>query len=178
MKLAGQSLSQSSTYPFALPRYAGTPIAFQLSPLPLGFHQRLRQHGITPPSPPSRIARDSANRPLRDGTGNALTMFDERDADYLDACELYHQRVAVISIVEALRDDDAISFETLPPKSSNSSDWTEYADALFVEMQQSGLAAGDMILLCNEIGRISNLIDDQLRNATGNFSPPESIPAT
>ncbi len=142
----------------------------RLQPLPLGFHQRLRRRRIHPPVPPVKIARDAAGKPLRDAQGSAVTLADVQQPDYLAACERYHQRVAVLSLAEALRGDETIELETVPPVESATQGWEDYADALFAELEQAGFAAGDLVLLCREICRLSNLIDDHLRVAQGNFS--------
>ncbi len=175
MKLNGQRLSQEYTHIFPLPRANGSSITFRLSPLPLGFHQRLRQQGITPPTPPTRIARDSSGKPLRDHNGTAIFVAEAQHPDYLNETELYHQRVAVLSIVEALRSDPDIEFETTLPKTSNH---TLYADSIFSELESSGLSAGDLILLCREICRISNLLDQHLTQTQANFSTPIHINST
>ncbi|MCA8997247.1 MAG: hypothetical protein KDA36_09280 [Planctomycetaceae bacterium] len=175
MKFNGQSLSCSFTQVFTLPRPTGDPLVLRLSPLPLGFHQQLRRRGIHPPSAPVKIARDSNGKILRDSSGHAITQSEYSNPDYLSDIELYHQRVAVLSIVESLRNDDQLTFET--PVPSTDANWPHFADAIFAEMEAAGLSTGDLIRICNEVCRISNLIDSHLQESQANFSctaPPNS----
>jgi len=171
MKYHGQSLQNLSFSLFQLPRGQHDPLVLCLRPLPLGFHQRLKHRGIQLPVPPIKIARDSAGRPLRDSQGQAMTLLDQQDADYLAALDRYHRCVAVLSVVESLQGDSQIDFETSCPASTAESDWMRYADLIFQELEEAGFTAGDLILLCREICRLSNLIDDHLLQARQNFSP-------
>lgn len=173
MKLNGQSLNSSFTQTFSLPRPQGEPLVLRLRPLPLGFHQRLRRRGLTPPVPPAKVARDSSGKILRDSTGQVVTHADETQVEFLNAVELYHQRVAVLSIAESLRDDPRLSFET--PCPSSDAGWPEYADALFLEMESSGLTTGDLVRLCREICRLSNLLNAHCEMEQGNFSCPGPV---
>jgi len=170
MKLNGHSLSNTSSSVFELRRGHQEPLTLRLSPLSLGFHQRLRSRGIIPPNPPVKIARDSGGKPLRDGAGLAVTYADRQDAEYLTAVEVYHQRVAVLSVAESIRGDSSVRFETSEPVAQTCEAWEEYAERLFVEMELAGFTAGDLILLCREICRLSNLIDEHLTAARQNFS--------
>lgn len=166
--------------PFQLPRPAGPPLILQLRPLPLGFHEQLHARGLTPPLPPSRVARDSSGRPLRDESGNALLLSDTNSPAFLQARELYHQRVAVLVVYESLRADDSITFDTPPPPehTTDSTRWADFADSLYRELQQAAFTAGDLILICQEVCRLSNLLEDHLRQAHASFfsppPPPES----
>jgi len=167
-------LSNNSQRVIQLPRPSGEPLTLTLQPLSLGFHRRLRSRGILPPQAPRKIARDSAGKPLRDELGLAVMTSDDRHADYLNELDLYHQRVAVLAIVESLRADPHVTFNTSPPTSSDTIAWTQYADAIFDEMEEAGLTAGDLAHLSNWTCRLSNLIEGDLQRATANFSsvPP------
>ena len=163
--------------PFPLPRPSGPPLVLLLEPLPLGFHEQLSARGIVPPVPPSRVARDSVGRPLRDEAGQVVLQVDAADAAFRQAREQYHQRVAVLMLYQAVQHDEAITFDTSPPAetSATADEWPRFADDLYAELQQAGLTAGDLILLCQEICRLSNLLDDHLRQAHQSFfSPPQA----
>ena len=164
-------LSPSPARVIQLPRLGGEPITLSMQPLSLGFHRRLRGRGVVPPQPPRKVARDSAGKPLRDESGLAVMTSDDRDPDSLNQLDLYHQRVAVLAIVESLRSDTHVSFETQPPASSDTDAWTRYADAIFNEMEVAGLTAGDLALLSNWTCRLSNLIEGDMQRASSNFSP-------
>lgn len=170
MQLRGQNRATPFTQTVTLPRPDGDGWSFTLQPLPLGFHRRLRTRGLLPPSPPARLVRDSSGRPLRDETGQVVTAADTTDRQYLAELELYHQRVAVLAVAEALRADPRVAFDAPPPAADVPEAWTQYADALHAELEAAGFTAGDLILLCQAVCRLSNLLSDHLRMAWGNFS--------
>lgn len=166
MKYAGEPLRRPMGRTVLLPRGAGEWLTLYLEPLPLGFSQQLREHGVTPPQPPTRIARDSQGRPLRDANGHVTTLSDVQDAHYLAELERHHQRTAVLSIHAALRSDPQVSFDTLLPAEG---DWNSAADDLFLELQHAGLAAGDLVLLTRAVCDLSNLLDEHLRQSQETF---------
>ncbi|QDT67063.1 hypothetical protein [Calycomorphotria hydatis] len=170
MKINGQPLPATFQTNFALPRPDGTRLVLTLTPLPLGFHNRLRSRGILAPSAPVRVARDSNGKPLRDEAGLAIMLVDDQDSAYRQEIELYHQRIATLIVSESLQHDQKIEFETPTPVDD---DWKRYADKLFRELERSGFSAGDLILLCEEISRMSNLTGDHLRETCPDFSPPD-----
>jgi hypothetical protein len=151
-----------------LPRPGGEAIVLRMQPLRLGFARSLRERGIMPPEPPVRVARDAAGRPLRDERGQAVTVVADSDAGYLRQLELYHQRVAVLAVVESLEADAEATFEAPQPEGDGG--WCEYADALYAEMERAGLTAGDLVHLCTYACRLSNLAVDHLRETSRGFS--------
>ena len=168
MKLQG--LQPRSTYQttFTLPRPNGERLVVTMQPLALGFQRRLRERGVFAPTPSARIARDAAGRPIRDDSGQAVTFDDEHDRDYLDQLEQYHQRIAVLTVVESLLCDPGVKFETPPPEAGDG--WNDYADTLFQEMEEAGLTAGDLVQLCTFACQISNLSGSHLQQAEADFS--------
>lgn len=177
MNIHGQPLSNPSTSIFQLRRGHLEPLVLQLRPLSLGFHQRLKERGFHLPLPPLKIARDSTGKPLRDAQGQLLTQPERQDPEYLAALDDYHQSVAVLSVVESLRGSSEVTFETPVPRTNDAAEWREYARLVFTEMEAAGFVAGDLILLCREICRLSNLIEDHLAAARQNFSSsPASSP--
>ncbi len=171
MKFAGKPLEFTYTSPFTLQRGSAAPLTFILQPLSLGFHQRLRLHGILPPTAPLKVSRDSTGKPLRDAHGVAVTHTDNRDATYLTNLDRYHQRVAVLTVAESLQADPNVRFETpVPLDAADTTAWEQYADSLFQELEQAGFLAGDLTLLCREICRISNLLEQHLTSAQSSFS--------
>ncbi|MDB4439813.1 hypothetical protein N9153_02695 [Planctomicrobium sp.] len=172
MKLSGQNIETVTVQPFSLRRPHGDDLNFQISPLPLSFQSSLRKHGIVTPIAPLKITRDSTGKPLRDSNCLAITHADQSDSSYLEGLELYHQRVAVLAIVEALRNDPSISFEAaIPPEQNTSGDsWMVFADTIFEEFEKAGFTSGDLISFCDEICKLSNMLDHHLQEAQRNFS--------
>jgi hypothetical protein len=120
------------------------------------------------------VARDAGGTPLRDGQGQVVTLRDDGDAAYVAAVEVYHQRVAVLAVAEALKADPDVEFATRAPVdgvgAGDVATWCLYADALFAELEAAGFTAGDLTQLCGFICRMSRMLDDHLRSARGNFS--------
>lgn len=177
MRIRGEELTRCAAQPVTLERADGTSLTLRLAPLPLGFHRRLRRRGIVSPQPPSRVARDSQGRPLRDASGQATLMVDERDPAYRDQVEAYHQRVAVLAIAEALRGDADVEFAARPPAEgegeSQPGPWAAYADAVFEELEAAGFTASDVARLCEALCGMTRLLDAQVQEArAGFFSTP------
>lgn len=175
MRIRGVERRSAYTRVCELPRPDGDVIRLTMSPLPLGFSRKLRECGLWPPLPPSRVARDAGGRPVRDERGQAVTLSDESDREYRRELELYHQRVAVLSVVESLRGDPEVTFDAERP--SGTTGWPEYADAIHGELEAAGFTAGDLVHLCSFACRMSNLSGEHLREASLGFSqraPQES----
>lgn len=168
MRIDGHASTRKYSLTVRLPRPAGDGPTLVLSPLPLGFQRRLRDHRLTPTTAPTRVARDPQGRPLRQPNGQALLLTDEHDGDYLAERELYHQRVAVLSVVESLRADPSIEFDTRAADYPD--DWRPYADRLHAELEQAEWSAGDLVWLCTQVCRLSNLIDAHLAETSADFS--------
>lgn len=151
-----------------LPRPAGGAIALRMQPLRLGFARSLGERGIVAPEPPLRVARDAAGRPLRDERGQAVMMSAEADAGFARSLELYHQRVAVLAVAESLEGDPEVAFGAQRPPGDDG--WIEYADAIYVEMEEAGFTAGDLVHLCTFACRLSNLAGDHVRESARGFS--------
>jgi cytoplasmic iron level regulating protein YaaA (DUF328/UPF0246 family) len=100
----------------------------------------------------------------------AVTMADLTDASYKAQLELYHQRVAVLAFLESLSADADVRFDARPPATGEPREaWHRYADAIFQELEAAGFSAGDLVLICNTISRISNLLGEQLQQAQSTF---------
>lgn len=170
MKVNGAVCRERYQRRVTLPRPDGSVLTLTVSPLPLAFHRRLRLRGVTAPRQPTRIARDSSGKPMRDQQGLAVLTADAENVEYLTALDLYNQRVAALVIAEGLREDDSLQFETEQPPEGG--DWTGYADNLSREMEEAGWSTGDVALLCDHVFRASNLLDEHVGDATANFSQP------
>lgn len=158
--------------PFCLPRPHSEPVVLDLRPLPLGFQQLLKRHGIIAPAPPMRLARDSSGKPVKDSHGQPIRLIDEANETYQNECELYHQRIAVLAVAFALRHDPTSPLAGCWPGSQQppAGEWTAWADQLFETLVSAGWLAGDLLATCTEITRLSNLISDRLVAAQASFS--------
>ncbi|MEW4528391.1 hypothetical protein [Maioricimonas sp. JC845] len=179
MHIDGCQPAPAVTRTVTLPRGDGSALTLTIQPLSLGFHRRLRERGIVPPTPPRRVARDAAGKPLRDESGLAVMLADEQDPQYLAEQEQYHHRVALLAVAESLAADPQVRFDAQPPASDDDAiAWTGYADALGAELEAAGFTAGDLVRLCTEICRLSNLLDEQLAATQAGFSLPAADEGT
>lgn len=169
MKILGQETLSTYTMAMTLPRPDGRELILKVSPLPLGFHCRLFSRGITAPVPPKKVARDSQGRPIKDRSGLAVLMQDDHASEYLAESARYQQRLAALMVYEGLRHDSTISFEASPPESG---DWNQFAEDLCEEFESANWSLGDVTRVCEEICRISNLLDDHLQETEQGFSSP------
>lgn len=177
VKILGQEPQSDFTVTRSFPRPDGSQLTLKLAPLPLGFQSRLLARGITAPTPPQRVARDSNGRPVKDREGLAVLVKDEHDAQYLAAMTDYQQQLAVLMVYEGVRHDADVSFESQPPDNEN---WKSFAEELCREFEAAGWSLGDLTKVCEEICRVSNLLDDHLREAEQVFSSaaPEVVAET
>jgi len=169
MKIQGQTPAATYTKTIALPRPDGSEWILSITPLPLGFHRRLHERGIVSPAPPRRVARDSNGQPLKDRSGLAVMMQDDHDAGYQAEVVRHQQELAALMVFEGLRHDPGIEFETQPPSEGT---WQPFAAALCDEFEAAGWSLGDLTIVCEEICRLSNLLDDHLQEAEQVFSSP------
>lgn len=137
-----------------LPRPGGG-ASVTLRPLPIGFHRRLKERGLVPPSAPRRAARDSAGRVLRDDAGLAVLTEDDATPAHLAAVDRYQERLAALMIAESLGDETAL--ETPAPE-SDVGDWPAYADAVLAELSEAGVTPGELAALCRGVCEASRLV--------------------
>lgn len=168
MKYQGQTLKDDATQTIVLERPCGRSLELTIQPLPLGFHRMLCQRGIVAPTPPKRVARDSNGKPLRNADGTAVLISDDQDTDFRTKLELFHQRVAVLIVWQGLQVDQNIEFEAQPPTEEHAN-WIDFADALYQELENASFYSGDILYLCDEIARISNLTNTNIQQATQRF---------
>lgn len=173
MKIQGVTLGNEYARPFALPRPDGSEWTLRLSPLPLGFHRRLSERGIVSPAPPSQAARDSRGQLLKDERGMAVLMSNPHEPAYLALREQHQQQLAVLTIYESLRNDPDVEFSATPPADGS---WKEFAESLCRELEEAGWTLGDVGTVCDEIFRLSNLLDGDLQRAERGFSSPAPKP--
>lgn len=169
MKFHGQSPTATYTKTIALSRPDGSEWILNIAPLALGFHRRLHERGIVPPAPPRRVARDSNGQPLKDRSGLAVMMQDDHDAGYQAGVVRHQQELAALMVYEGLQHDPEIEFESRPPPDGS---WQPFAAALCEEFEAAGWSLGDLTIVCEEICRLSNLLDEHLGRAEQVFSSP------
>jgi hypothetical protein len=175
VKILGQDTNPIYTMAITLPRPDGSEWILNVSPLPLGFHCRLMSRGMTTPVPPKKVTRDSQGRPIKDRSGLAVLMQDDHDPIYVAELARYQQMLAALMVYEGLKHDSTITFDAQPPESGS---WELFAEELCAEFESAGWSLGDVTRVCEEICRVSNLLDDHLQDAEQNFSSPARDAAT
>ncbi len=167
MRIGGKKVQEKYLRRVRLPRPDGSFWELEVSPLRLGFLQTLHERGIVVPSAPTKVARDSSGKPLRDAEGFAVLQRSESDSQYLEAVEKYHQRVATLVLWEGLQADKQVEFETPVPEGDD--DWALFADQLHTELEHSGWTAGDLIWVCERVAEMSNLTGEHFRESQQDF---------
>lgn len=171
MKRLGEELRGEYRRTVELGRPDGSVWRFVIQPLSLGFSRELRQRGIVPPARPTRVVRDATGKPVRDAQGLAVLAGDDDDGKYQGELERYHQRMAVLMIVEGLRGDPEVTFDSVRPLGNEG--WGTYADGLIEEFERAGLSAGDVGILCQEIARMSQLLPEHVKGKQVSFPERE-----
>lgn len=169
MKVPGGAPRDGYRQEIQLSRPNGDVWRLTIRPLGLGFSRDLRRHGIFAPECPTRIARDSQGRPMRDAQGMAVMIAAKEDRDFQLAMEVYHQRVAALMIAEGLEGDPQFQFETVRPDKQEC--WGNYADELLRELEESGWSLGDVAHVCQEVAKLSRLLPEHLQEGEGAFFP-------
>lgn len=167
MRIGGKKIQEVYSRRVRLPRPDGGSWDLMVQPLRLGFLQTLHERGIVVPTAPTKVARDSSGKPLRDAEGFAVLQRDESNLQYLEAVEKYHQRVATLVLWEGLQGDEQVEFETSVPDRVDG--WDLFADQLHAELEQSGWTAGDLIWICERIAEMSNLTGEHFRESQRDF---------
>ena len=130
-------------------------VSVTLRPLPIGFHRRLKEQGVVPPTPPRVAARDSAGRVLRDDDGRPVLVADDSAAPHLAAVDRYQERLAALMIAAALGGE--VQVET--PQPAEDGDWPAFADAVLAELSEAGVTPGEVARLVRGVCEASGLID-------------------
>ena len=172
MKLHGQTLVARPRKTVLWRRMDGSEHELTLTALPLAFGTWLRERGIIQPDPPVRVARDAQGKPIRDAQGQAVVTEDRHDRDYLLRLEAYQQRLAMLVLWQATRDESQLTWETPTPDVHG--DWLSFADDLFEELEQAGVTMGEVTWLCEEATSHSSLVTQAVADRRADFFPAAS----
>lgn len=137
--------------------------------LTLGFESLLASRGVRRPVVPRRVARDSRGLVVRDESGQAVLIPDDRDENYQHQLEEFARRTVCLEVIEGLAADPSVQFEAGPP--AEDGDWAGYADAVYQELADAGFSDGDLLALVRGIHAASNLISDQIADEQNRFFP-------
>lgn len=149
MKVAGKTLAIKNRRGVLIVRDDGrnrVELPLAITPLPMGFWQKMRVLGLmAPPSPPRREMRDAKGMLIRNpDTGLVEMVPDLDDQKYQWRRETHYRRLEALEFVEMLRDDASVEWATEPPKSKDRADWEAYADAIWKEMEEAGFTEGEV----------------------------------
>jgi len=167
MKIAGKKPALD-TRPIVFQRRNGQPIGFTLTALPIGTDDRYNRE-LRHPVPPFK---DYAREPktgefLYDRDGRLIHTYDVQDPKYREARRRRNRLWTVCMVVEALANDPNVEFES---KRENFKTTEEWAEALYREFCESGLAMGELNDLIDAVMTLSGLRTDEMERARADFS--------
>jgi len=163
-------------------RTVGEPVRLRLTALPIGVEDRYNRE-LRRPEPPFRdYARDPQTKGfLYDGEGRLIPTYNDRDPKYLEAARRRNRLWSVCMIVESLRNDASVTFDAKREECKTTEEW---AEALWAEFQESGLAMGEFGQLLDAVMGLSGLRGEEMESARADFSargasaPDGSSPTT
>ncbi len=91
------------------------------------------------PSPPYKVVKLSNGQVIKNSDGTLVYELDKDDPEYAAKTEACFRRIIALKLVEALRMDDQVAWESQAPPTKNKSDWVAYADSVCREIEESEL---------------------------------------
>lgn len=140
-------------------------VDFLLTSLPLDFYERLEKEIPTPVAPVAGVIRDHRNKLIRDETGRPVVKRDEEDPTYKEAMRVTQRCQSVAMVLEGLRGDENIEFETSRETWSNPKDFYQ---EIWKEMQKV-ISMKIFLQLMDEIGKMTAVSDEQIEEAKQAF---------
>lgn len=151
MRYKGKPLVQKNSTTVSF-RKGDEVIEFIVSPLPMGWWQKMQAIGVSIYPEPKKIAlTDSKGTVVRSkDTGKAEVTELTDDPEYKKSVALTSRRIGVLRLACLLRDDPNIEWESQEPSGLNVSDWQAYADSLLDELKGSSLTDDEIAEILNE----------------------------
>ena len=156
MKYKGKPLVTKNTVGITISRPEGN-LEFIVSPLSMGWHQRMFNRGIfVYPQPPKVFLKDENGVLIRHpDTKLVQTEENENDPKHVSACAAVTRRGRCLQLVEHLRDDPNVEWDAKPPQSDKAEDWNTYADAILQEVEQIGFTDREILALLDAGERLA-----------------------
>lgn len=169
MKIRGQTVEALAKGEVVLPRPGDGSIRLQVRAFPLGAEEEAARL-FPDPVPPVRFAEGKRGKPLRDPETNQLVKIrDTKDPGYLREAREANRRQMIFLVVEGLKEDPTLSWDTPRPEQLTRENAGEYFDAIFEECRAAGLSTGDLGLILDKIRELGNLRGAEIDEAVEGF---------
>ena len=174
MRIAGRTPTSYAKEIVFLPRGDEPPLQFEIEALPLG--EESVPYDLFPhPEPPEDFKRDSRNQIIRDPrTDRPLLFPNKEDPEYLRRVTLSAQRRAAYVVRRGVRNDVEIEFDAdrdpgVPVKQDDRVAWEIYCDAIFRELREAKLSAGEINRIHERVLKIGTPTEEQCLEARNRF---------
>lgn len=155
MKIGGKKLV-SKNYKNVTLIKGGEEVTLKVGPLPSNFAYKYQDTGLLeypePPMKEVRLANGKVARKGRDEGGGFQYTEDRKDPEYRKKCAVVNRRVTAIRLMEVLKDDPMVEFETPPVSGADHDEWAAYADQLATSIEEQ--------LTSEEVDHIITASDD------------------
>lgn len=174
MRIAGLTPTSYAKEIVFLPRGDAPPLRFEIEALPLG--EESVPYDLFPhPEPPEDFKRDARNQIMRDPkTDRPLLFPNKEDPEYLRRVTLSAQRRAAYVVRRGVRNDAQIEFDAdrdpgVPVKQDDRVAWEIYCDAVFRELREAKLSAGEINRIHERVLKIGTPTEEQCLEARNRF---------
>lgn len=182
MKIAGKKFEVTNQKTVRLKRTAANEaeqeIVLIVSPLPMGYNVKYRPTGLaTEPRVPIRYEKTEGGRVLTDEDGDPIGVPDYQDERYQKKSSAYSRRLMAIQMVEILRNDPNVEWETAAPsikrqdgdtEDKYQNDWMEYATSIATEIEDAGFTDSEVAYLIKSASQLE--LDTEDKHIISNFS--------
>lgn len=160
MKYKGKELVQKNSTTVSIKKGEEV-LEFVVTPLPMSFWPKMQSIGLSVyPSPKKVPLFDSNGVAVRNrDTGKVEVVEDESDPQYKKAVATVSRRVRAVQLVAFLRDDPHIEWDSKEPETNKLEEWTNYADGILKELENTSLTDEEIGTIINEGDDLSCMVD-------------------
>lgn len=151
MKLAGKNGLVKNIKTITLKQEGGD-LTLKISPLPLGWFDRIMRTGaVTPGDPPIKVVEEKG-KIKRDENGNAVFRLDEMDQGYLVRRAECGARMMALKVYFHLKDNNGLELAKPEPQGDDEKEWTEFANYLIEAFREFGFTDTELV----DIGKVGD----------------------
>lgn len=143
------------------------PIELTVHALPPTYVEDAEREIPSPNPPRFGVLKDKKGRIEKDAAGRPVMQYDEQDPEYMEKLREVKQLHAIKMVVDAL-DPEEVTFEAQKGGSLRN-----YYVAVRKEMADLGISIGDLATLIKAVVEVSNLGEDDLKEARLDFFETE-----
>ena len=149
-----------------LQRGGGSVLTLQITALPMGFMETAKDK-IPGPVPRALDVMRKGGKVVRDENGKPIFTTNEDTPEFHKQEDAANRRQSTLMIVKGLENDPAVSFDAKLEDCKNDA---EYADKMWTEIKDFGIAGGEYTSLLLRVLRVSGMTKEKLEAAREDFS--------